>query len=224
MTVTAITPKITISELVAFEEHKEEFSKQILEQVEHFIEKSQAAVIKIDCRQDTVIANDQIGLLKAVSSNIEKKRLKHSRVVMDFRDSNNAWYKEFISPINEELLRITKMSGEYHRKVSEERRKDEEARQAEIRKREKLQEAHAEKGHVIDETPRAELVPEVAPIKTVSALKTRTTWKYEILDESIIPREWLCVDTTKIQKAVTQRENPVREIPGVKIYEHESVV
>lgn len=222
---TELAPKITISELISFEEHKEKFGLQILKQINEVVRKSQATVLKMDCRQDTVIASDQIGLLKAVTSNIEKKRLEHSRVVMDFRDSNNAWYKKFTSPINEELLRITTMSGEYHRKVSEERRKAEEERQAEIRKREKLQEAHAEKGHVIDETPRAELVPEVAPIKTVSALKTRKTWKYEILDEAQIPREWLCVDTSKIQKAITRRvPEPVRDIPGVRIYEHESVI
>ena len=86
---TAITSKITISELIAFEEHKAEFGKQILEQVEHFIEKSQATVIKVDCRQDTVLANDQIGILKALIKNIEKKRLEHSNVVMNFRDANN---------------------------------------------------------------------------------------------------------------------------------------
>lgn len=221
---TAITSKITISELIAFEEHKAEFGKQILEQVEHFIEKSQATVIKVDCRQDTVLANDQIGILKALIKNIEKKRLEHSKVVMNFRDANNAWYNDFKNPLDEELLRITTLSGEYQRKVREEERKAEEARQAEIARREALQRAHADKGHVIDETPRAELVPEVAPIKTVSALKTRTTWKYEILDETQVPREWLCVDTTKIYRAVTRRDNPVREIPGVKIYSEESVV
>jgi len=224
MTVTAIAPKITISELVSFEEHKKEFGEQIFAQVNEVVRKSQATVIKIDCREDTVIANDQIGLLKAIVSNINKKRLEHSRVVIDFRDANNAWYNEFKSLLDEELLRITTMSGEYQRKCREEERKAEEARQAEIRRREAIQKAHAEKEHVIDETPRAELVPEVAPIKTVSALKTRTTWKYEILDESQIPREWLCVDTAKIQKAVTRRDNPIREIPGVRIYEHESVI
>lgn len=224
MTVTALTTKITISELVSFEEHKEKFGKQILEQVEHFIEKSQAAVIKIDCRLDTVIASDQIGLLKAVIKNIEKKRLEHSRVVIDFRDVNNAWYNDFKKPLDEELLRITTISGVYHRKCREEEIKAEQARQAEIDRREAIQKAHEKKGHEIDETPRAELVPEVAPIETASALKTRTTWKYEILDESQIPREWLCVDTTKIQRAITQRDFPVRNIPGVKIYEHESVI
>lgn len=221
---TTLAPKITISELIAFEEHKDEFGKQILEQVEHFIEKSQAAVIKIDCRQDTVIANDQIGLLKTLIKNIEKKRLEHSRVVIDFRDTNNTWYKEFKTPLDEELLRVTIMSGDYQRKCREEEIKAEAARQAEIKKRELLQKAHEEKGHVIDETPRAELVPEVAPVETVSALKTHWTWKYEILNESQIPREWLCVDTTKIQRAVTRRENPVRDIPGVKIYHDEKVV
>lgn len=221
---TELAHKITISELLSFEKHKEQFSEEILAQVNEIVRKSQAALIKIDCRQDTVIANDQIGILKALIKNIDKKRLEHSRVIIDFRDANNTWYKEFQSPLDEELLRITTMSGEFQRKCREEERKAEEERQAEIRRREAIQKDHEEKGHVIDETPRAELVPEVAPIETVSALKTRTIWKYEILDEFQIPREWLCLDTTKIYRAVTRRDNPVREIPGVRIYEDTSVI
>lgn len=221
---TELAKKITISQLVAFEERKNEVGEQILEIVNEYIRKSQATVLKVDCRTDSVLANDQIGLGKAVSSNIEKKRLEHSRIVMDFRDTNNAWYTEFKNPIDEELLRITTMSGVYQRKCREEERKAEEERQAKIREREAKQEAHRVKGHIIDETPRAELVPEVAPIETVSALKTHWTWKYEILEESKIPREWLCVDTTKIQRAVTRRENPVRDIAGVRIYHDEKVV
>lgn len=221
---TALAKKITISQLVTFEDKKQEVGEQILKIVNEYIRQSQATILKVDCRPDTVLANDQIGLGKAVSSNIEKKRLEHSRIVMDFRDSNNAWYNKFKNPIDEELLRITTMSGAYQRKVREAERKAEEERQAEIRRREAIQKDHEEKGHVIDETPRAELVPEVAPIETVSALKTNWTWKYEILDESQIPREWLCVDTTKIQRAVTRRENPVRDIPGVRIYHDEKVV
>jgi len=221
---TALAPKITISELVSFEKHKEEFGKQILEQVNEIVRKSEATVLKIDSRADTVIANAQIGLLKALIKNIENKRLEHSRVLIDFRDTNNAWYNEFKKPLDDELLRITTMSGEYQRKCREEERKAEEKRQAEIRRREEIQKAHEKKGHIIDETPRAELVPEVAPIKTVSALKTRTTWKYEILDETKIPREWLCADTTKIYRAVTRRDDPVRNIPGVRIYSEESVI
>jgi len=221
---TALAKKITISELVAFEEHKKDFGEQILAEVNEFLRKSQATVIKVDCRADTVIASDQIGLIKAVVSNIEKKRLEHSRVVMEFRDANNAWYNDFKSPLNEELLRITTMSGEYHRKCREEERKAEERRQAEIRRREAIQKDHEEKGHVIDETPRSELIPQVAPIKTVSALKTRTNWKYEIIDETKIPHEWLYVDNAKIYRAVTRRDNPVRNIPGVRIFSEENVI
>lgn len=40
---------------------------------------------------------------------------------------------------------------------------------------------------------------------------------FEIVDESLIPREWLCPDETKIGRAV--RGRLVKEIPGVKIYE-----
>ena len=106
----------------------------------------------------------------------------------------------------------------YQAECRKEQEELEAKRQAEIRAREKQQEAHAAKGHKIDPTPREALVPEVSPIKTKQAVKFRTTWKYEITDESKVPRGYLQVDTTKIYRDVTRRDNPVRDIPGVRIY------
>jgi hypothetical protein len=41
-------------------------------------------------------------------------------------------------------------------------------------------------------------------------------WDYEIEDESLIPRKWLCPDETKIGRAV--RSGTIEKIPGVKIF------
>ena len=47
---------------------------------------------------------------------------------------------------------------------------------------------------------------------------TRKVWKWEIVDESKIPREYLVVDTKKIGAAVRSNSGNV-DIPGVRTYE-----
>lgn len=46
------------------------------------------------------------------------------------------------------------------------------------------------------------------------------TWTYEILNEQVIPREYLVVDTAAITAAIRQG---IREIPGVKIFQKEGL-
>lgn len=51
---------------------------------------------------------------------------------------------------------------------------------------------------------------------------TRTTWKHRLADDpqafDLVPREWLVLDDAKIRGAITRKENPIREIPGLVIY------
>lgn len=58
-------------------------------------------------------------------------------------------------------------------------------------------------------------------MKTVQAEGGRATvskvMKYEVVDASLVPREWLCVDEVKVGRAV--RGRVVSEIPGIKIWE-----
>jgi hypothetical protein len=54
--------------------------------------------------------------------------------------------------------------------------------------------------------------------KSLTPMKTRETWKFEITDASAIPREYLMPDTVKIGQAVRRAENPIRELAGVNIF------
>lgn len=54
--------------------------------------------------------------------------------------------------------------------------------------------------------------------KSLAPMKTRETWKFEIIDASAIPREYLMPDTVKIGQAVRRAENPIRELAGVNIF------
>lgn len=47
-------------------------------------------------------------------------------------------------------------------------------------------------------------------------LSKKLTWEFEIEDESLIPREFLCVDEKKIKQAI---KDGIRIISGIKIHE-----
>lgn len=57
----------------------------------------------------------------------------------------------------------------------------------------------------------------VAPAVMPAGVSTRTTWKYEILDPAAIPREYLAIDSAKIQAHVTAHKSQT-SIPGIRAY------
>ena len=57
----------------------------------------------------------------------------------------------------------------------------------------------------------------VAPAVMPAGVSTRTTWKYEIIDPDAVPREYLVIDSAKIQTHVTAHKSQT-SIPGVRAY------
>jgi hypothetical protein len=49
----------------------------------------------------------------------------------------------------------------------------------------------------------------------------QTVWRYEIEDESLIPREYLCIDDTKVKGVV---KAGIRNIPGLKIFSEQKTI
>ena len=103
-------------------------------------------------------------------------------------------------------------------RAAEQRRIAEEQEKAwkEEERRRKIQEAHAAKGHKVNETITP--VEKPMPFSVQDTTRTRTQWTYDIVDESQIPREYLIIDKTGIMTAV---RSGARNIPGVKIYQKE---
>jgi hypothetical protein len=50
---------------------------------------------------------------------------------------------------------------------------------------------------------------------------TRRVWTFEVVDAAAIPREYLIPDTLRLQKEITR--GTLRELPGLRIYERETV-
>ena len=56
----------------------------------------------------------------------------------------------------------------------------------------------------------------------VDGVQYRTVWKYEIKDESLIPREFLMPDNQRIQNVVMHKKGDA-VIPGVRVYEEKVI-
>lgn len=118
--------------------------------------------------------------------------------------------------LEEELLR----KAEEARRLEEEKKRiegEEAARKArEELERKALEEAAAKEAQIIPPPP----VPEKP--KT-DGLTLRENWVFEIVDESLIPREYLVPDLTKIRKVVQTLKDRT-DIPGVRAYNNPIVV
>jgi hypothetical protein len=112
--------------------------------------------------------------------------------------------------------------GSYVQRQEMERRKAEEAaRKAQEELQAKI-DAEAKTSNVEPVQIAAPVVPKPATIVRTEAgsASTRKVWKHEIIDEAAVPRRYLMVDESKIRQAVKQG---VREIPGVRIFEHTEI-
>ena len=209
---------MNINQLVTLDSDRIRVTDEIKANIVKEVKKSQAVVLKCDCLGDSETAANRRNVLNALAKALENKRLDFGRKITEFKKGWDSFFNDIKGPAEVEVKRINGLLTGYQAKLREEQAEEERKRQAEIAKREKIQEAHKAQGHQIDETPREALVPEVVPMKTKMAAKMRTLWRYEILNAAEVPREYLCVDTVKIQKSITRKENPMREIPGVRIY------
>jgi len=46
-----------------------------------------------------------------------------------------------------------------------------------------------------------------------------SVWKFEVLDLSAVPREWLVLDDSRVALSIRRKDSPIREIPGLRIYD-----
>lgn len=107
---------------------------------------------------------------------------------------------------------------DYRIKIEEEARKEEEKLRRKAEAKQKKQEEKAlSKG---EEPPPPPPVPTVEVPKTTEGVTIVKTWTYGIEDIKKVPREYLTLDTVAVMRDIRQG---IREIPGLRIYQKESV-
>ena len=120
-------------------------------------------------------------------------------------------------------------------RAAERQRREEEARLREEARRKAEEEALARAveaeaagfGEAVDEildAPPTPVVPVILPpvAPKVAGISMRTTWKFRVVDEAAIPREYLKIDEAKIGGVVRAMKGGTK-IAGVEVFEEKVV-
>lgn len=68
------------------------------------------------------------------------------------------------------------------------------------------------------------IAPTIIPtIPTVKGVTTRTDWRFEVIDPSLVPREYLMIDEKALQAVATSRKNTA-QVSGVRFFPVEAIV
>lgn len=150
---------------------------------------------------------DVLKLCKNKIKEVEEQRKEFTKPLDEAKKVAMSKEKEITEPINEFIEKINKAMNSWF--IEENRKRQEEQKRLE---EEAIANANPEDCDVV--------VPVVEEIKTTKGSIATTTmikdFKFEIIDESLIPREYLIPDEAKIKKAI----NSGVEIPGIKSIEN----
>lgn len=128
--------------------------------------------------------------------------------------------KEFIRVEEQKRLEAQRKADELARKEAE-KEKARLLKQAEkLENKGNIEEAEAKMQEAATVTPFAPTVESKA-VKQ-KGITTGKVWKFEIVDESLLPREYLIPDEIQIRKQVTVWKEKA-SIPGVKIWSEDSI-
>lgn len=181
--------------------------------------------------------------LKVLLNRVEEVRTGLVKPLNDEVKKINAYAKKISEPLGGGEMHLKKQLGAWEinlererqkaLKEAEEKRKKEEAElkaklaaekeeaeamsmfmdEKEVKKSEIIANAQAERSVIEINEKQKEIEKEIMSNKVSGA---RKIWKCEIVDESLVPREFLVVDQTLVRKAMMAG---AREIPGVRIYQ-----
>ena len=133
----------------------------------------------------------------------------------------NSFFKKLVMPLDKATGIIKeKVKSYYFIQEEKERKAEKERLLAEAKREEEIKKAQEERREpVIIETPAVAEVK--VPEKTVrgvagGSMTAKTVWRFEIIDEKLIPDEYRIISEKLIGEAVRQG---LHEIPGTRIYQ-----
>ena len=191
-----------------------------------------ASSYRVTTAAEYTAAGEELKKVKAAAKRLDEIRKSMTkpldaakRAIMDFFREPETKLQRAESDIKRAMIAY---SEEQERIRREEQRKAEEAARKE---REKL-EAQAATAAAAGKIERAEQLEQraatvVAPViqreaPKVTGLATREVWKFEIIDASALPREYLTVDEKKIGAVVRALKGDTN-IPGVRVWAEKSL-
>jgi len=180
---------------------------QVLEkQVSPLVEKANGYVI--DSVEVVDEASAFLKQVKDAETNIEQSRLKITAPLNQSLKQANDLFRNLRAPLEQARNLLTGKILAW--KQAETRRIE-----AEEAKARKLQDYHESVGHNVSAPKVLERLD-----NKIGNTQTVKRWTYQIEDVTLIPRDYLMINTSLIGQAI--REG-VRTIPGIKIYQEESL-
>lgn len=168
-------------------------------------------------------ATNLLGFIATAKKKLEEKRKFFVKPLNDQVKKVNDLFKEYNAPLDNADRTLRGKVLSYRQEVQRKQREEEERLRKLAEKEQKRLEKKAEKTGQPAPPPIVIPMIEQAP-KTIQAdlgsATTKTVWDFQIIDESLIPREYLIVDERKIRAVV---KAGIREIPGVRIYQTEQL-
>lgn len=165
-------------------------------------------------------ASDMLARVAKLRKQLEERRKFFTQPLNDQVKKINNLFKMWSEPLDRIDRKLRDAIAAYRAEAERKRREEEEFNR---RKQELLARLAGKKGQEPPPPPPpVETMPAPAAVRTKSGLvTTRKVWTFKVVDESLIPREYLVLDEAKVRKAISAG---VREIPGLSIYQQEEVV
>lgn len=174
----------------------------------------------ITTNADLKPATDDLSIIARVKKGMEEKRKEYLKPFQDHVKETNEAYKNLMYPV-EEADRITRLKIlEFNREQSKRRLEAERIEAEKLRLA--REEAELKGGEItVDLTPVEK--PEAVPDRIRTELGSSSTMKirkWELVDITQVPAEYLMIDAAKVTKLV---KAGIGLIPGIRIYEEETL-
>jgi len=147
---------------------------------------------------------------------------KRRKEIIDKPDTFVRSFNSFVKVFKDSLLSIMKDGkqkfADYEYQVELNRRINEKKAQDEVKKKQKVMDEAAEKAGVDKVVMPKMVVPKKQePTRSKSgSASVKLEWDFEVLDLKEVPKNWMCVDQSKVNIAI---KAGIREIPGIRIFE-----
>lgn len=181
--------------------------------------KQEVNSLVIDDEAGYARASEILAQIARLKKRLEERRQFFVKPLNDQVKRINNLFKSLQEPLDRMDKKLRDAISDYRRQMEQKKREEEEFLR---KKREILARLAEKKGETVAPPPPVETMPIPAAVRTENGLvTTRKVWTFRVIDESLIPREYLVLDESRVRKAIAAG---VREIPGLEIYQHEEVV
>jgi hypothetical protein len=181
-----------------------------------------ANAIEITCDEEESMAISAISKIKSFGKETEAARKNHVEPFNKLVKRVNDMFRPISDSIEKAETEIKAKIGGYRTEKEKARLEFERKQQEEFQRKiaEEQAKAKAEKREAVIIAPPVATMKETVTRTENGSAFSRKVWKFRIVDEAQIPRQYLAVDETKIRAAI---KSGVHAIQGCEIYETEEI-